>query len=119
MPWCILNEGEGDAIVLQIAGDGAAKRTVEIGGGKFRAFDGSLRATVTTEKFEWELRTAPLDEEDATAIEALLANGNVVTLSGDIVGVNEFDIMGTVLDSALVPHKLVHKRQMRLLLQQV
>ena len=120
MAWLVLNAGEEDEITIRIVEDNATKRVIKIGGEYTRAFDGTLRATVATEKAEWDLNTVPLDEADANAIEALFENGAEFELSGDIVGEgNTFDCMGTVVDSQFVIHDLSHRRQLRLLIQQV
>lgn len=119
MAWITLNEGEGDELSLRIVQDGATRRVVQIGGSYSRAFDGSLRATIATEKVEYDLTTVPMDEADANAVEVMFANGAQFTLSGDIVGAATLTFMGTAVESQLVIHNLVHRRQLKLLLQEV
>lgn len=117
MPWLVLNAGEEDELEIRIAE--ARKRVVQIGGGYFRAFDGTLRATVSTEKFEWEMTTAPLSEADAGAVEAMFANGAEFEMSGDVVGAATYDCMGTAEVSEYVHDGAGHKRALNLVIQQV
>jgi hypothetical protein len=120
MPWLIINEGEEDEIEIPIVEEGASRREVLIGGPYTRAFDGTLRSTVSVEKTEFELQTLPLIESDANAIKAMFENGTEFELGGDIVGSgNELTCKGTVTDSAFIVDGLLHKRQLRLLIQQV
>lgn len=114
MAWLLLDELE-----VTIVSENARRTPVRSGGYR-RAFDGTLRSNVRAEKLEWEVTTAPLDEEDATAVEAALADGVTVELGGDIVGTgNEVDVKGTVTASRYVHHGTGHRRELDLILQQV
>lgn len=117
MPWAVLNDGQEDEIELLISD--ASTRVLKIGGEYSRAFDGTLRATVSTEKQEWTFTTAPISESDATAIAALFENGAQFTLSGDCVGGDSFDCMGSVTSVRYVHDRASHKKVLELLLQQV
>lgn len=120
MAWLILDEGEAGELEIPIVPDGATRRIIKIGGEYTRSFNGTLRSTVSVEKVELELQTLPLSESDANAIEAKFANGNEFELGGDVVGTgNEFTAKGTVLESGFVMDDLLHRRELRLLFQQV
>lgn len=120
MAWLIIDEGEEDELEIKIVEDGAARRTVRIGGEYSRAFDGSLRSTVSVEKEEFDLQTIPLSESAANAVKAKFENGATFELGGDIVGEgNEMMCKGTIIDSAFIYDNGDHRRQLRLLIQQV
>lgn len=71
---------------IPILRDGAKKRPPARVGDSARAYDGTLRSTVSAVKREWDVKTGPLLAADEAAIRAIINADAEVTVAGDAIG---------------------------------
>jgi hypothetical protein len=71
---------------VPVAFDSASRGAVERLGFGGRAYGGNYRTAVKVEKRSWKFRTDWMLDATAVTLEGVLANGAVVSCSGDFIG---------------------------------
>lgn len=81
MAFCIV-----DGTTVPVAPNAGKLRTIEVGD-KHRAFDGTMRSSLTDHMREWRVKSAPMASTDADTLYASLTSlSQPKTCSGDLLG---------------------------------
>lgn len=90
-------------IAVPVAQDGFKRLPVEVGGSQSRAYAGNLRSTERWQKYAWSVTTGLMKTADTTTLETAIANGAVVSCSGDALNNVATNCVVTMSDKTAAP----------------